>query len=328
MEGGTEQSHWLDVVWLILVIVAAAAFVFSASEQIESELQPGQQTPFNLPDILLLGRLIAVELMLFFVGCSALLVYLFAPAAGIDLLPDSRPGSAGMTPDGRPQSPWSLWDVAKASAAAFLGSQVVLVVIMLVLSLDETSPELVIINGFLVHAGMLILPVMFVRRRGGSLRQMGFTARRLVLNIAHGVGVYLATLPVFFTTAAVSAIVASRLNLSPQHPIVSILQEASDTWFVVAIVLLVTLVGPLTEEVLFRGFLYPAMRRRMSVAQAVFLNGFLFSLVHFSITGMLPYIVLGAALSLLFERTRSLVSCTIFHVLHNTLAVIAMFEIM
>jgi len=73
-----------------------------------------------------------------------------------------------------------------------------------------------------------------------------------------------------------------------------------------------------TEEVFFRGFLYPALRRRLPVVAAIVLNGLLFALIHQSISDILPILVLGMAMAYLFEKTNSIVSCSVFHVCHNT----------
>ena len=119
-------------------------------------------------------------------------------------------------------------------------------------------------------------------------------------------------------------LIVALLQYQPQpNPMIPILKEAAvSEWLKWSIIFLAAVLGPFTEEVFFRGYLYPAMRKRLSAAPAIIVNGALFSLIHLGLTAFLPIMVLGMAMAYLFEKTRSLVACTTFHILHNTLSII------
>ncbi|MBC7246801.1 MAG: CPBP family intramembrane metalloprotease [Actinobacteria bacterium] len=83
---------------------------------------------------------------------------------------------------------------------------------------------------------------------------------------------------------------------------------------------IIVVAAPLCEELFFRGYLYPAMRDRLGVWAAVFLNGFIFSAVHFSLYGLLGRTLSGALFCLLYEYTDNLWSSVTAHALNNFVA--------
>ncbi|MDI6873535.1 MAG: CPBP family intramembrane metalloprotease [Actinomycetota bacterium] len=84
--------------------------------------------------------------------------------------------------------------------------------------------------------------------------------------------------------------------------------------------LVIIIAAPVFEEIFFRGFLYPAMRRRMGVWSASLLNGFLFAAVHFSLFGLLGRTLVGTLFCLLYEYTGNLWSPVAAHGINNFVA--------
>jgi len=83
-------------------------------------------------------------------------------------------------------------------------------------------------------------------------------------------------------------------------------------FFLVAVVL-----APFTEEVLFRGLLQPALKRRLGAIPAVVLTAAGFAVVHVSITVAPAIFVLGLALGYVYERTGTLAAPIAFHAAFN-----------
>ncbi len=81
----------------------------------------------------------------------------------------------------------------------------------------------------------------------------------------------------------------------------------------------VAIVGPIVEEILFRGLLYPYLRTRMRVFVAVVLTAALFSVVHVFPILLLPLFVAGLALTLVTERYDSIIPAIVLHGLFNGL---------
>lgn len=86
-------------------------------------------------------------------------------------------------------------------------------------------------------------------------------------------------------------------------------------------VVLACVVGPVAEELFFRGMLFRALRPHMSRLVAMLISGGLFAAVHTNLLGFLPILVLGCLLADLYERTGTLWSPIAVHVAHNTLLV-------
>ena len=78
-----------------------------------------------------------------------------------------------------------------------------------------------------------------------------------------------------------------------------------------------TVVAPVWEELLFRGFLLPSLARRLPPAAAVAATSLLFALVHFTQEGFVPLLVLGAVFGAAYARTRNLLAPVALHSLWN-----------
>jgi uncharacterized protein len=87
--------------------------------------------------------------------------------------------------------------------------------------------------------------------------------------------------------------------------------------------------GPLMEELLFRGFLYPVAARRLGTVRGILVTGFLFGLIHapqygFSWAAVLVVVLVGVVLTAVRAMTKSVGSSFLVHVGYNgTLMVLA-----
>lgn len=91
-----------------------------------------------------------------------------------------------------------------------------------------------------------------------------------------------------------------------------------DTPALVVAGLFICLCAPVVEEIFFRGFLYRALRNRMSVPWAAAAAGILFGLVHgltYPLDTLPPRMVFGFIACLLYEETGSLLPGIALHCL-------------
>ena len=90
-------------------------------------------------------------------------------------------------------------------------------------------------------------------------------------------------------------------------------------------VLLIVIAAPISEEICFRGFLYGGLRERYPRLAAALLAGVVFGALHAltGITAVPPLIVFGFLLSLLYEKTGSIVPGILLHMLNNSVALTA-----
>lgn len=89
--------------------------------------------------------------------------------------------------------------------------------------------------------------------------------------------------------------------------------------------LLLCVVGPLTEEVIFReGILRSLIQSNWHPMVAVAVSAATFALVHGNLAQIIPALILGIALGLFYLRTGNLWFCTVAHVLNNSIAVLSL----
>jgi len=81
--------------------------------------------------------------------------------------------------------------------------------------------------------------------------------------------------------------------------------------------LVIAIIGPAGEEILFRGYLYTVIKKRFNMAAAVVVSAFLFAAIHGQPLALLPIFAIGVALALLYEYTGSLLPCIVLHVVNN-----------
>jgi uncharacterized protein len=82
-------------------------------------------------------------------------------------------------------------------------------------------------------------------------------------------------------------------------------------------------VGPVVEELLFRGLLTAAFRRRFGPPRTALLPAAVFALAHVLPRVIPPVFILGLALALVYERTGSALPGILVHCLYNGIAVAA-----
>ena len=86
-------------------------------------------------------------------------------------------------------------------------------------------------------------------------------------------------------------------------------------------VLYVALLGPVLEELVFRGAITRELLRKFRPGMAIFISGLLFGLIHFNPVQSVFGFLAGMLLAWLYWRTRSVVPCIVVHVLNNALSV-------
>jgi len=82
-------------------------------------------------------------------------------------------------------------------------------------------------------------------------------------------------------------------------------------------VLMFCLAAPVVEELVFRGLLYPWLRKRWAMAAAMLGSAALFAFWHLDMLGFFQYFGIGLILAFAYERTRSLTCAVLIHGLWN-----------
>lgn len=89
-----------------------------------------------------------------------------------------------------------------------------------------------------------------------------------------------------------------------------------------SIIFMATLVAPIAEEFIFRGYLYGVMRHFFGRIPGIVLSSILFAAMHLHLPSMPGLTVLAVALCLLYERTGSLWANIMLHATFNTISIV------
>jgi len=151
-------------------------------------------------------------------------------------------------------------------------------------------------------------------------RAVGLSIRHARVSLEHSFRAYLTVFPWLFVLVFLSAALAHAVGFQPPvEPIQRLLFQEDRPAVLWMTALLACLVGPMAEELFFRGVVYAAVRRRTSRLTAMLVSGGIFALIHTSPIGFVPIMVLGCLLAHLYERTGSLVGPLVIHSFHNSL---------
>ncbi|MCC2671167.1 MAG: hypothetical protein K0Q72_3638 [Armatimonadetes bacterium] len=94
---------------------------------------------------------------------------------------------------------------------------------------------------------------------------------------------------------------------------------------VASMILIIGIIGPIAEEVFFRGFAHQALKRRLGLIPAVILSSLFFALIHGNPIALFPIFVIGVALAVIYERTGSLAAPIALHCTNNLVVVFLYF---
>lgn len=130
----------------------------------------------------------------------------------------------------------------------------------------------------------------------------------------------------FLISAFVSTIIAMLAYIfkidKPDNSFVESLSLAPNGMLVVGLIILAVVIGPIAEEMFFRGFLYNVFKMRLSLKSAAILQAALFALYHqYELSGRIGVFFVGVAFAIIYERRNTLLSPTLVHTTMNLVKV-------
>ena len=266
---------------------------------------------------------------------GVLMFYLLMGLGGLVLLaalclrwlsrPPARPQPRSASP-----ATWSVLDIGEAVVVLLflMASLAVLTTLArerLGLASEMYEALLVVASYLVATAGTIILIVWRLGRGRPYARLLGLRTKGAGRQIGQGVAGYaiLVGLVVAIVLAlkllgleALTAVVAP-LAKAPTELLTEVKSPAALAVYFVLIVL----IAPVAEEIIFRGFVYAGLRRTMTVPAAALGSAFIFAAVHVSTpaSGLAVIVVVGTILACLYERSRSVLPCMVTHALYNGL---------
>ncbi len=229
----------------------------------------------------------------------------------------------------RPLPSWSLGESVRiVLLAGLVGSLMPFVRLALAAAQPEWDLDfrLWVPISMLIWALFIILTILtFAVGKGPSIgRVLGLSAVPLSSALRAGLRGYVTAFPWLLLILFIVVEAARALGVQPPiEPMHELVFGERRPGVLSLTVLLACVVGPLWEELFFRGVLYPALRRHLSRIVAMVVSATFFSLLHMSPIGFLPILGLGVLLAYLYERTGSLAGPLVVHMAHNTLLMAA-----
>lgn len=138
-----------------------------------------------------------------------------------------------------------------------------------------------------------------------------------------GIGGYLVALPLMLTVSVLNQQIWQGQGGS--NPLLQTVLEAQDTTALTIFFITASVAAPLFEEFLFRGFLLPSLTRYMPVSSAIVLSSFVFAIAHLSLSEVLPLMVLGMILGVVYTRSRNLLAPMLLHSAWNSVTMLGLF---
>jgi membrane protease YdiL (CAAX protease family) len=166
----------------------------------------------------------------------------------------------------------------------------------------------------------VLVAVLFARMGGRVVRAWQFGLRPPRLRRLWTVLLPFALLLVF---VVFSVIWAGLLHESTKEKLLEQLGANEGTTLLLLSAALTCVVAPVCEEILFRGFIFTALRNWKGTWPAAIITGLLFGGVHVGsapVIDLVPLAFLGFGLCLLYRITGSLYPCIAAHSLNNSIA--------
>ncbi len=252
------------------------------------------------------------------------------PRAGDALVPpaETPEPAEGITLDpspGPPPNDWPVWTgfvvLLAALVLAAVGGLIVdipAIVLGVEISGKRIPPGLELGDTVVQDLAFVVTAVLFARFGGRRVSSWQFGFRPTPLRRAAGLVVL--TILAFLLFTAVWAV---ALKVTEDTKLLESLGTNDTTVLLVLSALLTTVIAPICEETLFRGYIFAALSKWRGWIPAAVITGVLFGGVHaFSAPAedLVPLAVLGFALCALYRRTGSLYPCIAVHSLNNSLA--------
>jgi membrane protease YdiL (CAAX protease family) len=237
-------------------------------------------------------------------------------------------GKAFLNVQPRSPGPWTIEDLIKVFIIFFFAASCLRGVMLIALGGQWASREALgsfaLIFGTLGLYGIVLIVLASWERKRGARDFFRFPAWAEVKKHARtGLSAYFVFVPILIVLLFASILGCQILGIEAQpHELVDILRREPSLGKLAYLGLLTMLIGPIMEEILFRGVVYSALRQRMGVATAAMGSALIFSIAHTNAAQTLPIFGMGMLLALLYEHTGGLLSSIVFHCLNNTFAFI------
>lgn len=190
---------------------------------------------------------------------------------------------------------------------------------------DLTGAIVIFVFSVIIEGAFLIAPFYFANAAFRSIRPHARLALDALGFRRYPIGrtlfwVVVLMVAIFLVDALYSYLITA-LHLNVQTNDQLLLQQSKVAPLTTYATLLVAVfVAPFCEEVFFRGYVFPGLRRGMPVGWAIIVSSLLFAVSHTDPGSFAVLLIIGLALAFLRWRTRSIWPAILLHMLNNGIA--------
>jgi membrane protease YdiL (CAAX protease family) len=174
-----------------------------------------------------------------------------------------------------------------------------------------------LIANFLLTLFVVFLVAAFLKLRGFDIDSLGgFSRTSLKRAVSTAVVLLLAATPLILLAEGLTQNAFG--SGSSRQEIVDLFNSSRTIEQRVMIIVLAVIVAPISEEFIFRFFIYGVCRRYFGIAIALAFNSLLFAAAHTHLPSAAPLFVLGACFTLAYEWSGSILVSMGMHALFNS----------
>jgi membrane protease YdiL (CAAX protease family) len=183
---------------------------------------------------------------------------------------------------------------------------------------DESFGNIIVGTLSLQGAAWLLIPIFLRQHQVGWREAFGFRGPKLKNALLSAIGFIIVVLPVVLLLQAASIKTLEKIGWPTEdEAAVRLFTDAKSWRTIVYLGVFAIVIAPVAEEFIFRGMLYPLVKRLGSPRYAFFGMSAIFAEIHFDMGTLVPLFVFALALTWLYERTDNLLAPITAHALFN-----------
>ena len=222
------------------------------------------------------------------------------------------------------KSRWDFWDICKVAIIFFFAQYVLwfanIFMFAGISALNAKEGLMLVLSTTLADITAIAAVIYFVlTERKQSIASLGLTVKRFFSNIKYGVFAYIGLIPILLSVVFLTTAIFKIFNIPVEpQPILVILERENDVFTLIYMGFFTMFLGPILEEIFFRGFAYTVFRKRLGILGGIVLSAAFFAYLHSNLAGFFPIFCLGMLLAYIYEKTGSLISAITVHIIHNS----------
>lgn len=228
-------------------------------------------------------------------------------------------------------SEWNLLDVGKV-LLIFVGLIVVARALRAdfsgVTSISQSAKTVAIM---LFVYGLLAFLVWYfgVGKYSGRLADLGFRSFDIRKGFAYAILWLVIVRAAVILYGMIAGALGTLFGIKPPQELISRVPRlfGYGVWGLIVALVIGAFIAPVIEEMFFRGFFYPALRKQFGVFWAILVSSLVFGIFHLNVWLFVPTFLIGVVLAYLYERENSLGPPIALHVANNLISIVLIYAI-